>query len=29
MGEKTPHKMDLLDCFTYGCAIALGNSDGY
>ena len=29
MGTKTPHTMDLLDCFTYGVAISLGNSDGY
>lgn len=29
MGEKTPHQMDLLDCFTYGVAIALGDDTGY
>ena len=29
LGQKTPHNMDLLDCFTYGVAIALGDSDGY
>ncbi|MHB8372252.1 MAG: hypothetical protein ACYDBI_06035 [Thermoplasmataceae archaeon] len=29
LGHKTPHGMDLLDTFTYGCAIALGNSEGY
>ena len=29
LGTKTPHGMDLLDTFTYGCAIALGDSDGY
>lgn len=29
MGTKTPHTMDLLDCFTYGVAISQGNSDGY
>lgn len=29
LGQRTPHQMDLLDCFTYGCAIALGDSDGY
>jgi hypothetical protein len=29
VGEKTAHQMDLLDCFTYGVGIGLGNSDGY
>ena len=29
MGTKTPHGMDLLDCFTYAVAIALGDSDGF
>ncbi len=29
MGQKTPHQMDLLDCFTYGVAIALGDTGGY
>lgn len=29
VGEKNAHQMDLLDCFTYGIAIGLGNSDGY
>lgn len=29
LGTKNPHQMDLLDCFTYGIAIGLGNSDGY
>jgi hypothetical protein len=29
MGTKVPHTMDLLDCFTYGVAIALGDSTGY
>ena len=29
LGTKTPHHMDLLDCFTYGVAIALGDSDGW
>lgn len=29
VGEKNPHQMDLLDDFTYGVAIGLGNSDGY
>lgn len=29
VGEKNAHQMDLLDCFTYGVAIGLGNSDGY
>lgn len=29
MGQKQPHGQDLLDCATYGPAIALGNSDGY
>lgn len=29
MGTKTPHQQDLLDTFTYGVAISLGDSDGY
>ena len=29
IGTKTPHQMDLLDTFCYGCAIALGDSRGY
>lgn len=30
MGQKkADHMKDLLDCFTYGVALALGNSDGY
>lgn len=29
LGTKTPHEMDLLDTFTYGVAIALGDSVGY
>ena len=29
LGAKTPHELDLLDCFTYSCAIALGNTKGY
>jgi hypothetical protein len=29
IGQKTPHQLDALDVFTYGCAIALGNSEGY
>ena len=30
MGQKkADHMKDLLDCFTYGVAIALGNVDGY
>ncbi len=29
MGVKTPHTMDLLDCFTYAVMIGLGNSEGY
>lgn len=29
MGTKVPHTQDLLDCFCYGVAIALGDSDGY
>ena len=29
VGAKTPHGMDLLDCFCYGVAIGAGNSDGY
>lgn len=29
MGMKTPHTMDLLDCFTYGVMLGVGNSDGY
>ncbi|WP_320533655.1 hypothetical protein [Robbsia andropogonis] len=29
MGQKTPHNMDLLDTFTYGVAISLGDSTGY
>lgn len=29
LGQKTPHIYDLLDCFTYGVAIALGNAEGY
>lgn len=28
-GAKTPHGMDLLDCFTYGVAIGLGDSEGF
>ena len=27
--EKKEHMKDLLDCFTYGPLLALGNSDGY
>ncbi len=27
--EKRDHMKDLLDCFTYGPLLALGNSDGY
>jgi hypothetical protein len=29
LGTKVPHQMDLLDCFTYGVAISLGDSKGY
>ncbi len=29
LGTRTPHGMDLFDCFTYGVAIGLGNSEGY
>ncbi|MBU9310877.1 hypothetical protein [Burkholderia multivorans] len=29
LGTKTPHHMDLLDTFTYGVAISLGDSEGY
>jgi len=29
VGEKNAHQMDLLDCFTYGIAIGLGNAEGY
>jgi hypothetical protein len=29
LGEKTPHQMDLLDTFTYGVAISLGDSEGW
>lgn len=29
LGAKTPHGMDLLDCFTYSVALGLGNSEGY
>lgn len=29
MGTKTPHTLDLLDCFTEGVAIGLGNSEGF
>lgn len=29
LGQKTPHQMDLLDCFTYGVSIALGDAEGY
>ncbi|MBU9317230.1 hypothetical protein KTD09_20475 [Burkholderia multivorans] len=29
LGTKTPHFMDLLDTFTYGVAISLGDSEGY
>lgn len=29
LGTKTPHGMDLLDCFTYGVMLGVGNSDGY
>ncbi len=30
MGQtKNEHKRDLLDCFTYGVAIALGDTEGY
>ncbi|MHA3054674.1 hypothetical protein [Acinetobacter sp. ANC 4633] len=29
MGVKTPHGMDLLDTFTYGVAIALGDANGW
>lgn len=28
MGEKQAHEQDLLDCFTYGVAIGLGDSEG-
>jgi hypothetical protein len=29
LGSKTPHQMDLLDTFTYGVAISLGDSEGW
>ena len=29
MGQKQVHGQDLLDCATYGPAIALGNAEGY
>ena len=29
LGSKTPHEMDLLDCFTYSLMIALGDADGW
>ncbi len=29
LGQKTPHGMDLLDTFTYGVAISLGDSDAW
>jgi len=29
LGVKTPHQQDLLDCFCYGIAIALGDSDAW
>jgi len=29
IGAKTQHQQDLLDCFCYGCAIALGDTKGY
>ena len=29
MGIKTPHGMDLLDCFTYAISIGLGDVSGY
>lgn len=29
VGTKTPHVYDLLDCFTYGLSISLGDSDGW
>lgn len=29
VGSKNEHHMDLLDAFTYGVAIGLGNSDGF
>ena len=29
LGVKTPHGMDVLDCFTGGVAIGLGDADGY
>lgn len=29
IGEKELHEMDLLDCFTYGVAISLGDSEGF
>jgi hypothetical protein len=29
LGTKTPHHQDLLDTFTYGVAISLGDSEGY
>lgn len=29
MGVKTPHTMDLLDCFTYAVMLGLGNNKGY
>jgi phage terminase large subunit-like protein len=29
LGTKTPHMMDLLDCFTYGVAISMGDAYGY
>lgn len=28
-GTKTPHGMDLLDCFTYGVMLGVGDSNGY
>jgi len=28
-GTRVPHGMDLLDCFTYGVMIGLGNSSGF
>lgn len=29
LGTKTPHGMDLLDCFTYGVMLGVGDSNGY
>lgn len=29
LGTKTPHGMDLLDCFTYSVMLGLGDSAGY